>query len=76
LFNQAELTEERDKRHVYDVISDITGLAPISKIDMPTSTLLAEADTQMIEGLTAIKYFSYIVKTVLGRGCGNRVKLN
>jgi lipopolysaccharide/colanic/teichoic acid biosynthesis glycosyltransferase len=74
LFNQAELTQERDKRHVYDVRPGITGLAQVSKIDMSTPKLLAETDARMIESLTAIKYFSYIVKTVLGKGYGDRVK--
>lgn len=76
LFNQAELTDERDKRHVFDVSPGVTGLSQISNIDMSTPKLLAETDARMIKNLTLINYFSYIAKTLLGKGYGDRVKLN
>ena len=74
LFNQEELIEERDKRGIYIVRPGITGLAQIKEIDMSTPKLLAETDHKMIQDLTLVKYFSYIIATVSGKGSGDRVK--
>jgi|TARA_Y100001949_G_scaffold168132_1_gene166500 lipopolysaccharide/colanic/teichoic acid biosynthesis glycosyltransferase len=73
LFNQAELTEERAKRGVFDVRPGITGLAQISEIDMSTPALLAETDQKMIQSLTLTDYFKYIFMTAAGKGAGDRV---
>lgn len=73
LFNQQELTEERAKRHVFDVRPGITGLAQVSEIDMSTPVLLAETDQKMIECLGLTDYFRYIFLTVAGKGAGDRV---
>ncbi|MBU0538648.1 MAG: sugar transferase [Gammaproteobacteria bacterium] len=73
LFNQAELTAERAKRHVFDVRPGITGLAQVSQIDMSTPALLAAIDQKMIETLTLADYFKYIVMTVAGKGAGDRI---
>ena len=73
LFNQQELTEERAKRHVFDVRPGITGLAQVSAIDMSTPVLLAETDQKMIECLGLTDYFRYIFLTVAGKGAGDRV---
>jgi lipopolysaccharide/colanic/teichoic acid biosynthesis glycosyltransferase len=74
LFNQEELTVERDKCGVYAVRPGITGLAQINEIDMSTPRLLAETDSEMIQSLGAKDYFRYIFLTVSGRGSGDRVK--
>jgi O-antigen biosynthesis protein WbqP len=73
LFNQLELIEERNKKEVYVIRPGITGLAQINKIDMSTPKLLAETDAQMIQSFSIIKYFYYIIVTVLGKGSGDRV---
>ena len=73
LFNQTELIEERSKRDVYSIRPGITGLAQINKIDMSTPQLLAQTDSQMIQSFSIIKYFYYIIVTVLGKGSGDRV---
>ena len=73
LFNQQELTEERAKRHVFDVRPGITGLAQVSEIDMSTPVQLAETDQKMIECLGLKDYFRYIFLTVAGKGAGDRV---
>ncbi len=73
LFNQTELIEERSKRGVYAIRPGITGLAQINKIDMSTPQLLAETDAQMIQSFSFVKYFYYIIVTVLGKGSGDRV---
>lgn len=73
LFNQHELTHERDKRGVYAVRPGITGLAQVNKIDMSTPALLAETDQKMIQTLTLTNYFKYIFQTVAGKGGGDRV---
>ncbi len=73
LFNQQELTEERAKRGVFDVRPGITGLAQVNEIDMSTPALLAETDQKMIQRLTLVDYFKYILMTVAGKGAGDRV---
>lgn len=73
LFNQHELIDEREVRGVFSVRPGITGLAQIRKIDMSTPRLLAQTDARMIDDLTIVKYFSYILQTVLGKGSGDRV---
>ncbi|MBE0494698.1 MAG: sugar transferase [Thiomicrospira sp.] len=74
LFNQEELTAERDVLGVFTVRPGITGLAQVSDIDMSTPKLLAETDAKMIASLTVKDYFKYIFMTVLGKGAGDRVK--
>ncbi|HEY9017383.1 sugar transferase [Thiomicrospira sp.] len=74
LFNQEELTSERDAFGVFAVRPGITGLAQVSEIDMSTPALLAETDARMIASLSVKDYFKYIFMTVLGKGAGDRVK--
>jgi len=73
LFNQAELLEAREKMGVYKVRPGITGLAQVNEIDMSTPELLAETDAKMIESLTVVDYFKFIIQTVSGKGSGDRV---
>ena len=65
LFNQKKLINERKKRKVFKVKPGITGLAQISKIDMKTPTLLAKTDLKMINEMSLLNYFYYILKTLL-----------
>ena len=74
LFNQEELTAEREKQGVFAVRPGITGLAQVNEIDMSTPALLAETDAKMIASLSVKDYFKYIFMTVLGKGSGDRVK--
>lgn len=74
LYNQQELIEARDNQGVYDVLPGITGLAQLSGIDMSTPELLAKIDKEMIDDLTLHKYFSYIIRTALGKGSGDAIK--
>jgi O-antigen biosynthesis protein WbqP len=74
LFNQEELIKERELLDVYNVRPGITGLSQISNLDMSTPKLLAETDAKMIKNLNIINYLTYIIKTVLGEGYGDRVK--
>jgi O-antigen biosynthesis protein WbqP len=73
LFNQEELIKERDSRGVYKVRPGITGLAQVNEIDMSAPELLAKTDEQMISKLSLGDYFKYIIKTVSGKGSGDRV---
>ena len=74
LFNQNELTLERNKLNVFDVRPGITGLAQVNEIDMSTPAKLAEIDKQMIDSLNIKLYFKLIIMTVTGSGSGDRVK--
>ena len=74
LFNQEELTLERDKQKVFDVRPGITGLSQINEIDMSTPELLAKTDREMIDSMSVSNYFKYIFMTVAGKGSGDRVK--
>lgn len=74
LFNQVELIGEREKRGVLAVRPGITGLAQINQIDMSTPELLAITDAQMVRDMSLVKYFTYIVQTILGGGQGDKVK--
>lgn len=74
LFNQYELIEERDKMGVYEVLPGITGLAQLSNIDMSIPKLLAQTDRKMIDTMNLKNYFSYIIRTALGKGSGDAVK--
>ncbi|MGF1691943.1 sugar transferase [Photobacterium kagoshimensis] len=74
LFNQEELISERESLKIYDVRPGITGLSQVNTIDMSTPKLLAETDREMIDTLTIMSYFKYIIMTVTGSGSGDRVK--
>lgn len=73
LFNQEELTTERDEQGIFSVRPGITGLAQVNNVDMSTPKLLAETDRKMLDSLSAANYFKYIVMTVTGGGTGDAV---
>ena len=71
LFNQQELIDRRAARAVFDARPGITGLAQIRGIDMSTPELLAATDAEMLEQISLLGYFRYILLTVLGMGAGD-----
>jgi O-antigen biosynthesis protein WbqP len=74
LFNQEELTREREARGVFGVRPGITGLSQIRGVDMSTPRLLAETDQQMINTFSLKMYFMCIFATLSGHGAGDRIK--
>ena len=74
LFNQVDLIKARADQGVYDVLPGITGLAQLSGVDMSTPERLAKKDKEMIDNITLKDYFSYIIRTALGKGSGDAVK--
>ncbi|MFK4000682.1 hybrid nucleoside-diphosphate sugar epimerase/sugar transferase [Psychrobacter namhaensis] len=74
LFNQNDLIEARENMGVYDVLPGVTGLAQLSGVDMSTPEYLAKKDKEMIDSMSLKNYFSYIVRTALGKGSGDAVK--
>lgn len=71
--SQTELIKERDRLNVYNVRPGITGLSQINGIDMSTPVKLAASDASMVESLSILDYFKYIILTVFGRGMGDRI---
>ena len=74
LFNQHDLIAERASRGVFAVRPGVTGLAQINGVDMSMPEQLAELDARMLQDLGARTYFSYIFKTVIGAGRGDRIR--
>lgn len=74
LFNQTELIKERSEKGVFDVLPGVTGLAQINHIDMSTPKLLAEWDEKMIKTISVGLYFSYLIKTAIGSGSGDKIR--
>ena len=64
LFSQEKLRDARKRHGVYRVRPGITGLSQVSGLD--TSKLLAETDAKMIENLSLIDYFKYIIVEKVG----------
>ncbi len=75
LFNQTELIVERASRGVFTVRPGITGLAQVQGVDMSTPVLLAETDARLLETLSVMTYFKYILLTITGSGSGDRIKI-
>jgi O-antigen biosynthesis protein WbqP len=72
--NQQELIRAREERGVHLALPGITGLAQVNGIDMSTPDVLAETDALMLREMTVLKYFEFILMTVLGKGARDGVK--
>ena len=73
LYNQLDLINHRSKKGIYKVRPGITGLAQINNIDMSTPELLAKIDGEMIQDMSLVNYFKYIMQTVTGSGSGDAI---
>ena len=71
LFSQEKLRDARKKHNVYRVRPGITGLSQVSGLDTSTPELLAETDAKMIQNLSLIDYFKFIIATASGKGGGD-----
>ena len=71
LITQKDVILERQKLNIYGVRPGITGLSQIQKIDMSNPQMLAENDSIMIKDFSVMKYFKYILLTLVGRGYGD-----
>jgi lipopolysaccharide/colanic/teichoic acid biosynthesis glycosyltransferase len=74
--SQTELIEARARLGVFAVRPGITGLAQVSGIDMSTPELLAQTDARMLQTLSLKTYVGYLLRTVLGKGAGDAVKIS
>lgn len=72
--NQIDLIEKREKYNLYKYTPGITGLSQIKGIDMSNPVLLSKTDNKMMRDFSLLKYFYYIVITLLGSGFGDRVR--
>lgn len=73
--NQTELVEERGKRGVFKTRPGITGLAQVSEVDMSTPRKLARYDQLMINSMSLKLYIKLIVTTAVGKGQGDRIRI-
>jgi len=71
---QYELISERIKRDIFSHRPGITGLAQINSIDMSDPKKLAEIDSQMLNKFSTRAYFIFILKTLFGKGYGDKVR--
>ena len=71
--NQIDLIEKREKYNLYRYTPGITGLSQIKGIDMSNPVLLSKTDNKMMRNFSLLKYFYYILITLLGSGFGDRV---
>lgn len=71
--SQIDLIEARNNKMLLRYQPGITGLAQIQGVDMSEPELLAEIDAKMMDELTLVSYFRYLVLTLLGRGSGDRL---
>ncbi|WP_417440104.1 sugar transferase [Idiomarina abyssalis] len=74
LYNQEELINAREKLGVFAVRPGITGLSQVNEIDMSTPVKLAETDADMINSMSVVNYFRYILMTLVGKGSGDRIR--
>jgi O-antigen biosynthesis protein WbqP len=74
LFSQKELIEARVALGVFDARPGITGLAQVLGIDMSSPELLARTDAKMLDSLSLNDYTGYVLRTLLGKGSGDRVR--
>lgn len=72
--NQLELAEARRRWGVFTVRPGVTGPGQVNDVDMSTPERLAKIDATWTKRPTVLKYFTYIVMTVIGRGQGDRVR--
>lgn len=73
LFNQQEVISARESLSIYRVRPGITGLAQIKNIDMSQPELLAKTDAEMVDGMSLVSYFKYLLITAAGKGRGDAV---
>jgi O-antigen biosynthesis protein WbqP len=76
LSNQTQLISERAKRGVFNCKPGITGLAQVNNIDMSTPRKLAIYDKLMIDNMSIQLFLKLIISTALGKGRGDRVRVN
>lgn len=74
--SQTELIAARARLGVFAARPGITGLAQVSGIDMSTPELLAQTDARMLQTLSLKTYVGYLLRTVLGKGTGDAVKIS
>lgn len=74
LFANATPTDSRTTNAgVLSARPGIMGLAQVERVDMSVPEHLAEIDATMMQNLTVIAYFKYLVQTLVGKGRGDRV---
>lgn len=76
LVSQLELIQARERCGVFNARPGITGLAQIQSIDMSTPENLATIDAKMLKNITLKSYFTFILQTVLGKGSGDKIRVN
>jgi O-antigen biosynthesis protein WbqP len=73
--SQSDLISLRSERLLYERRPGITGLSQLSGIDMSTPKLLAKVDALMFREFSICVYFMYIIRTGIGQGRGDRLRM-
>lgn len=71
--NQTDLIAERTRLGLFDYRPGITGLAQINGVDMSDPYRLTQMELVMVKDITLRSYFTYIFKTILGAGFGDKI---
>lgn len=74
--SQTELIAERQARNVLSVKPGITGLAQVNDIDMSDPVRLAKWDERYLKLRSLLLDIKLIIQTGLGRGRGDKVRLD
>ena len=73
--SQSDLINLRAERSLYERKPGITGLSQLSGIDMSTPKLLSKVDALMFREFSTCVYFMYIMRTGIGQGRGDRLRM-
>lgn len=69
-----KLTDAREKLNIFSILPGVTGISQINNIDMSDPNKLASSDKTYLEKQSFILDLRIIIKTVLGRGQGDKIR--
>lgn len=73
LVTDSELCHARDSLNIFSILPGVTGISQINNIDMSDPKILALSDKKYLEQKSFQLDLQILVKTVLGRGQGDKI---